>query len=450
MRNGIVPVRRARLALFVLLSLGSFAAAQNKDRETKVRNDRRDILADGTWHYNDLTGATAAAKSSGKPILVIFRCIPCEACAQLDEKIIERDSAVRRIMQEYECARIVRMNGVDLAKFQFDYDQSFAAFLMNADGTIYGRYGTRSHQTEEEGDVAIEGLAATLEKGLILHQIYPLNKDQFVAKTKGDKPPVSTAEKFPHLKKRDFGEELDYDGQVVKSCIHCHQVGESYRVTYRLEGQAIPQKILFPYPHPKILGLIMDPKTAATVTEVTPDSPAAKAGFLAGDEILSLNGQPMVSMADIQWTLHHLQEEKSLDVTLRRGELMIKMDFPLPEDWKEQGDISWRVTSWDLSRQVLGGMRLKDLEPSDRKALGLADDQLGLKVRHVGKYGDHRGALKAGVQVGDVITWIAGVDKNLDESSLLARLANATKPGQEVEVTLLRNGQSQRTKIRMQ
>ena len=34
--------------------------------------------------------------------------------------------------------------GLDLSLFQFDYDQSFAAFLMNADKPIYGRFGTRS------------------------------------------------------------------------------------------------------------------------------------------------------------------------------------------------------------------------------------------------------------------------------------------------------------------
>ncbi|MCC9605322.1 PDZ domain-containing protein [Blastopirellula sp. JC732] len=444
------PGSGSRLFCFLAVVFLLAPSAIAQDRETKVRNDRRDILADGTWHYNDLQGAMDAAKTSGKPILVIFRCIPCEACAQLDEKIIERDSAVRRAMQDYECARIVRMNGVDLAKFQFDYDQSFAAFLMNADGTIYGRYGTRSHQTEEEGDVAIEGFAATLDKGLILHGLYPANKELLAAKTTGDVPPVPSAEKFPHLRKGDYGEELDYEGKVVKSCIHCHQVGESYRVSYRFDGKQIPEKILFPYPHPKVLGLIMDPKTAATVKEVTPGSPAAEAGMKAGDEILALNGQPIISMADIQWTLHHLQDERAIAVTMLRDGNLAKIDFPLPKDWKKQGDISWRVTSWDLARQVFGGMRLKDLEPQQRKELGLKEDQLGLLVKHVGKYGDHAVAQKAGIQPGDVITSISGIRENLNESNLLARLANETKRGQEVEVTLLRDGKTQRTKIRMQ
>ncbi|MFI4875426.1 MAG: PDZ domain-containing protein, partial [Blastopirellula sp. JB062] len=320
----------------------------------------------------------------------------------------------------------------------------------NADGTIYGRYGTRSHETEEEGDVAIEGFAETLEKGLVMHQLYPLNKEKFAAKTQGDVPPVASPEKFPYLREKDYGEELDYNGQVVKSCIHCHQVGENYRLVYRTEGKAIPQKILFPYPHPKILGLIMDPKTAATVQEIAPGSPAAQAEIVAGDEILSINDQPILSMADIQWALHQLEDQTSLKIVLRRGEKVAAAELPLPNNWREQGDISWRVTSWDLCRQVMGGMRLKDLDSQQRKKFGLEKDQMGLLVRHVGKYGDHRAALRAGMKKGDVITAVNGIAENLNESKLFARLANETKPGDEIEVTFLRNGKTERKKFRSQ
>ena len=117
------------------------------------------VLEDGFWIYNDLPKARAEAERTGKPLLVIFRCIPCEACAQLDREIMERDPLVQRLMTQYVCLRIVHANGMDLSLFQFDYDQSFAAFVMNADNTIYGRYGTRSHQTESADDVSLKGFA---------------------------------------------------------------------------------------------------------------------------------------------------------------------------------------------------------------------------------------------------------------------------------------------------
>jgi hypothetical protein len=49
-------------------------------------------------------------------------------------------------MKQFVCVRIVQANALDLALFQFDFDLTFAAFFMNADKTIYGRYGTRSSQ----------------------------------------------------------------------------------------------------------------------------------------------------------------------------------------------------------------------------------------------------------------------------------------------------------------
>ena len=47
----------------------------------------------------------------------------------------------RPLMEQFVCARQVSTNGLDLSLFQFDTDQSFAVFLLNADGTIYGRFG---------------------------------------------------------------------------------------------------------------------------------------------------------------------------------------------------------------------------------------------------------------------------------------------------------------------
>lgn len=47
-----------------------------QDRDTRVRNDRRDVQALGTWIYNDLPAGTAKAKQSGRPMLITLRCIP--------------------------------------------------------------------------------------------------------------------------------------------------------------------------------------------------------------------------------------------------------------------------------------------------------------------------------------------------------------------------------------
>ena len=60
------------LLAFVMLP-GAVAAA---DRDALVRKDRVDLEDDPVWTYNDLDAGVAEAKRSGKPLLVVLRCIP--------------------------------------------------------------------------------------------------------------------------------------------------------------------------------------------------------------------------------------------------------------------------------------------------------------------------------------------------------------------------------------
>ena len=51
-------------------------------------------------------------------------------------------------MDQFVCVRLVQANTIDLTRFQFDFDLTFAAFFLNADLTIYGRFGSRSDEVE--------------------------------------------------------------------------------------------------------------------------------------------------------------------------------------------------------------------------------------------------------------------------------------------------------------
>ncbi|MGB1816361.1 MAG: thioredoxin family protein, partial [Rubripirellula sp.] len=264
-----IPTILGFLALFLATSVNGTA----QTRDEMVREDRKKIMAEGFWIYNDLPKAFAEAKQAGKPILVVLRCIPCHECVKLDDELVDQDPVIRPLLDEFVCARQVSTNGLDLELFQYDTDQSFAVFILNADGTVYGRFGTRSHRTEWLGDVSLEGLAEALKGGLELHRNYPQNRKQ-VAGKRGGKPEVTTPEKYPSLADK-FTDQLNYSGDVAKSCIHCHQIGDAQRSYYWNSGKRIPESIVFPYPHPKTLGLILDPKQKATVESVLPNSIAA-------------------------------------------------------------------------------------------------------------------------------------------------------------------------------
>jgi len=431
--------RRVRLACvfgLALLSVGALA----QDRETKVRGDKTKVEGAGFWIYNDLPKGIAEGRKTGKPLLVVFRCIPCDQCAGFDESLVELDSAVQDLMRRFVCVRIVHANGMDLSLFQFDYDQSWAAFFMNPDKTIYGRYGTRSHQTESHNDVSLPGFRRALEGALAVHRGYPANRATLTAKL-GPRAEYATPEAFPWFKGR-YGSALDYQGKVVQSCIHCHQVAEGTRLAYRTTGRPLPDSVLYPYPNPKILGLIADPKTASTLAQVTPGSPAEKDGFRAGDEIIGLEGQPILSVADIQWVLHHAGATGKLRAQVRRAGATVALPLTLEAGWRRKDDIAWRASSWDLRRQVLGGFIAQDLTDAERREAGLPNTGMALRVKHVGQYSPHDVAKRAGVQKDDILTGVDGRTERIRESDLLGRLMQEKKPGDRTAFTALRRGQT--------
>jgi serine protease Do len=422
-------------------------AQETKTRDQLVREDLSNFGELDNWIYNDVERGFDTARTSGKPLLVVFRCIPCEACAQLDEEIVERDLRVQALLDQYVCVRVVQANGMDLQLFQFDYDQSFAVFIMNGDKTIYGRYGTRSHQTESDDDVSLEGFAAALEAGLEIHAGFPANKPQLAGKQPQSQPRYGTPEQFPRLK--EYASELDYEGKVAASCIHCHQVGESLHTVLRDDGKPIPSQLLFPYPHPKILGLVMDPKQRATILRVESDSPAEKNGFHAGDKIMSFDDQPIVSTADIQWVLHNTADEDELPVSIERSGKPMQLALTLPSGWRTRGDISWRATSWALRRMTTGGMQLEDLSPERRAGRQIGEEALALAVIHVGEYGEHAHAKNQGFVKGDVIVSIAGESKRMRESDVFALLVNRPV-GERIPVSVLRGSKRSQLSFKIQ
>jgi serine protease Do len=407
-------------ALFVLIALAMPATAQNP-REKKVRGDKQKVEADGYWIYNDLPKAFTEAKQSDRPMVVVLRCIPCEECVKLDDDLVKSDPVIRPLLEKFVRVRVVSTNGLDLSLFQYDTDQSFAVFFLNADGTIYGRFGTRSHRTNWVGDVSLAGLAKALQGALDLHAGYPGNKSALAGK-RGPAPEFPTPEQFPALKPR-YTDKLNYAGNVVQSCIHCHQIGEARRMFYRQKGGPMPEEVLFPFPHPKAIGLVLDPKERATVREVEKGSFAEKAGIRAGDSIASLAGQPLLSIADVQWVLHRTPADGgTVPAVVSRDGKSSELTLALPKGWRRLDTLSWRASSWGLRRMAIGGMLLEETDA-------------GLRVKFV-----QNGAAKnAGVQVGDVIAEFDGLANPRRETDVLAHSVTERKPGDKVTVTVIRD-----------
>src|SRR4051812_15637791 len=145
-----------------------------KDRAGAVLADRSKMEEDARWIYNDWRKGFEEAKARKKPLLVVMRCVPCLACAGIDAGVLT-EPGLEPLLDQFICVRVINANAIDLSLFQFDYDLSFSSIIFNGDGTVYGRYGSWTHQ-KNSLDKDTAGLKRALESALAIHHGYPANK----------------------------------------------------------------------------------------------------------------------------------------------------------------------------------------------------------------------------------------------------------------------------------
>lgn len=364
----------------------------------------------------------------------------------MDEQVVRRDKTVKQLSEKFESVRLVKCNDLDLSLFQFDYDLTFAVFFLNADRTIYARYGVRTSMDADK-DVALEGLAATMKQVLQLHEKYPTNKEQLAGKQPLPTD-ISKPSGYPHLE--HFKPSLDYDGKVAKSCIHCHQVREARRLVYRNALKPLPEKLMFPYPDPKLLGIEFVKESSSTIRAVASNSPAQDAGIANGDVLHSIEGSTIASESDVFWMLHNLDQESKLDMVMMRDGMPVEISMLLPENWRKKSDIAWRPTSWEFRRMATGGLSLKPITDTARLRLNIEDAKMALEATHVGKFGQHARARRAGIRKGDVIVSFDGKNDLLSETAINEYAVQRKKPGDKVVIKYLRNGKPKSASIILQ
>jgi len=318
------------------------------------------------------------------------------------------------------------MKGVDLHLFQFDYDQSWAAFFLNASGTICGRYGTRAGDKKNAAThISIPSFKKAIERALELHKAYPSNRGQLAGKV-GAKPQYPVAEQIPGLEDRAVGLT------TAKNCIHCHMAGERLRKV-KYQEKRLSSSDIWIYPLPENIGLKIDVDDGLRVEKVLPGSPAERAAIKPGDELVLMNGQALISQADIQWVLHNAAVETQLETTVRRGVQTLPKRIALSGSWKES-DLSWRESSWSF-RPGLWTIPLMNEEKTKRK---VPENDSGLFVKWV--FGQGQVAKRAGLRDGDIILALDGEPVPADESHFLANVRLKHAPGDKVKLTLWRNG----------
>jgi serine protease Do len=304
----------------------------------------------------------------------------------------------------------VKIAGMDLRRFEFDYDLTWYAFFLNADGTIYGRYGGRD-ATDADARLSLKGLRYAMDRALEAHKDAPAPEP-----LAGD--PV-LAENFPAARRH-------------QGCIHCHNINEFRRADAKAAG-AWDRDSVWVYPLPENVGVTLDVDVGDRVMAVAPQSAATRAGLKPGDRLTRLNGYPVASFADASYALHKAPAKGAIPVTWVRDGKESSGTLKLAEGWRKT-NVTWRPSMLDILPSVpfVGD----DLTAAEKKKLGLSAGRAafrqGARV--------HPTLADAGLRAGDVVVGFdrVAVDGAMDD--LLGYVRRNYLVGETVTVDVLRDG----------
>jgi serine protease Do len=327
----------------------------------------------------------------------------------------------------FVCVRITRMNGIDLRRFKFDYDTTWNSFFLDENLNIYSRYGGRDAESPE-GRLSKESLLQTMQEVLDVHH------NRATAKRPGGLPltqPVpdsgfKTPEDMPLLRRNHRG------------CLHCHQVRE-YQLLQTFHDGEFTRDRLFQWPLPENVGLKFDRKHGHRLEAVLAESPAEQAGLQPGDTIVGINQIPVSSDYDVRWALQKADDSQPITVTAVRPQAGDEETVVVPltpgENWRLT-DLGWRRSL--RSTPFPFGVRGYSLTRTQRRDADLTQEQLAVKVVAVRDTGL---AQNLGIQKQDIIVAVGGRSKSRSLEGLQSDLLQLYRPGDEVHLTVLRDGQ---------
>ncbi|HSQ43014.1 MAG TPA: DegQ family serine endoprotease [Fibrobacteraceae bacterium] len=145
----------------------------------------------------------------------------------------------------------------------------------------------------------------------------------------------------------------------------------------------------------------LDGAQGAVVSEVFPESPAAKAGLQASDVIVSVNGQPVRDANDLRNAVAMVKPGNKANLgILRDGKAMT---LQVVTGSRDDSEVAAAEGESSVSNSKELGMEVAPLTDDLRKELGVSKEEGGVLVRSVTGNGP---AAEAGLQPNDVLLQI--------------------------------------------
>ena len=367
---------RTVLRLLVLATLtANFAIAAEK---SPLGESLKDIDVADHWIYDDWPRAVEQAKATGKPLMVVLRCIPLPAG------------------QDARCggdaARQEPGGAGEEVRLRADHSGQSA---RPRSVPVRLRHVVGGHVSERRPD-DLRPLRQPRRDGKESDRLLSTAGFRKAAERCSPCTPTIRKTSRPSRRRRARKRSTLQAAQIPgltdrpavaterKNCVHCHMLKE-FALRAKWEAGKLSTTDLFVYPLPQTIGITTDIDDGLKVTAVAAGSPAAAAGIAAGDSLVSINGQPLISLADIQWALHTAPTSGTLAVKLQRGGQTLEKTIALSGDWK-RSDIAWRASSWLGLRK---GLKTEPLSSEEKTAKGIAADRLALSVKGIYGQGEH-------------------------------------------------------------
>ncbi len=322
-----------------------------------------------------------------------------------------------KLLSQYVCARITRMDDVDIALFERDWNNTLYYFILNSDEQIYLRYGGRDSLSQDTY-LNLNSLELALQTGLDLHRSYLQGR---LPKTEPPRP--FYPRQIPLLVERTFARN---------ACVECHLIGDFMNLQREQEGKLDKITDLYRSPDITTLGIRLDVPKGLVVKEVL--GPVKAGGMKPGDRIAGLNGIPVWTFGDFQYRVDKVpRNARQVRIAVDRNGTALELPVILPPRWWWT-DITYRQSSVE----PLVYFDSRPLSEEEKALHGLPRDGFASEVTHV----DMAAELMKSHQLrqGDIVYAVDGVERDgiADTAELFVKLRKTA--GDSATLSVIRDG----------
>jgi len=323
------------------------------------------------------------------------------------------------LLEQYVCARITDLRGIDISLFDYDRNNALYYFIMNADEHIYMRYGGRDADAADKY-LDHDSLQLALVKGLELHEQYKAGE-----LSKQTRPEPFFPKQIPLLKAREMGRGR---------CVECHLIQDYILLQHEKSGTLNKVSDMYRFPDIERIGIKLDiPKGLAVKSA---KGPAADAGMQRGDVITAFNGDTVYTFGDLQHRYDKVPrpDTETIQLSVLRGEISEEVTISLPKEWWWT-DLYYRFLTIDPEYYFYTEL----LTIEEKKELALVQDGFAARVTDVDPaakvFNIHT------LKKGDIITAVDGVEQDAFTKSVEIYIKLNVMAGLEVTLDVIRDGE---------